>query len=158
MSRLTTRRAGGERGFVACAIDSTIFAVAIEHVQEIIIPAGLSPLPHAPPGIIGAVDHRGEIVPILDLGLRIGVGETTAFRRKWVIVRIADRALGVVVGNVIEVFRVDDADIRPAPDVGDDALRTCSSVVTFAQRMAFILDLDSLALLAEMKATRRQLA
>ena len=155
---MQSRQTGGERGFVACALGPSTYAVGIEHVREIILPVTLSPLPHSPHGVIGAVDHRGEIVPVLDLGLRLGYGETTSARRKWIIVRIGDRSLGVVVGNVMEVFRVDDADIRPAPDIGDLPIRTCKTVVSFAESMAFILDVDSLAALSEMNSPGRMLA
>ncbi len=148
----------GERGFVACELGRSVYAVPIEHVQEIVLPVALSELPHAPPGVIGAVDHRDEIVPILDLGLRLGFGETTSPRRKWVLVRINGRLLGVVVSNVKEVFRVDDEEIRPAPEVGETHVRTCRDVVLFYETMAFILDTDSLAELSEMQSGERKLA
>lgn len=158
MSRVYGSQSGLERGFVACELGPSIYAVGIENVQEIVIPAKLSALPHAPHGVIGAIDHRGEIVPILDLGLRLGFGETTTPRRKWILARVAERLLGVVVGNVREVFRVRDSEIRPAPEVGDAPIRTCREVVSYGETMAFILDMESLAALSELQSSLRKLA
>jgi purine-binding chemotaxis protein CheW len=151
MSRVRRQNVANDRGFVACSVGPATYAIGIEHVQEIVIPARLSPLPEAPLGLIGAVDHRGEVVPILDLALRLGFERTTHPKRKWILVRIGGRLLGVVVAQVFEVFRVDQQALRPAPAVGQHAVRTSTQVVAFDSEIAYVLDTDSLAQLAELR-------
>jgi purine-binding chemotaxis protein CheW len=151
MSRVRRQSVGDDRGFVACAVGPATYAVGIEHVQEIVLPARLSPLPEAPAGFIGAVDHRGEVVPVLDLGLRLGFGQTIHPKRKWILVRIGGRLLGVVVAQVFEVFRVDEQALRPAPAVGQSTLKTSNQVVAFDSAIAYVLDTESLVQLAELR-------
>jgi len=151
MSRVRRQSVGDDRGFVACAVGPATYAVAIESVQEIVLPARLSPLPEAPEGFIGAVDHRGEIVPVLDLGLRLGFGATAHPKRKWILLRIGGRLLGVVVAQVFEVFRVEQRALRPAPALGQNTLRTSSQVVAFETEIAYVLDTDALVQLAELR-------
>ncbi len=83
--------------------------------REIVLPVRLSPLPEAPAGFIGAVDHRGEVVPILDLGLKLGFGRRPHIRSEsgsWCVLR--GRLLGIVVAQVFEVFRVEQGHfVRP---------------------------------------------
>jgi purine-binding chemotaxis protein CheW len=151
MSRVRRQSVGDDRGFIACAVGPATYAVGIEHVQEIILPARLSPLPEAPEGFIGAIDHRGEIVPVLDLGLRLGFGRTAELKRKWILLRIGGRLLGVVVAQVFEVFRVEQRALRPAPALGPTAVRSSSQVVAFDTEIAYVLDPDALVQLAELR-------
>lgn len=151
MSRVRRQSVGDDRGFVACSVGPATYAVGIEHVQEIVLPAHLSPLPEAPEGFIGAIDHRGEIVPVLDLGLRLGFGQTSHAKRKWILLRIGGRLLGVVVAQVFEVFRVEERAIRPAPALGQSAVRTASQVVAFDTEIAYVLDTEALVQLAELR-------
>src|SRR5690606_26352908 len=95
-----------------------------------------------------------EVVPVLDLGLKLGFGETADPKRKWILVRIGGRLLGVVVAQVFEVFRVEQKALRAAPALGSQhAIRTSSQVVAFDSELAYVLDTESLAQLAELRAT-----
>jgi len=151
MTRIRRQSVGDDRGFVACAVGPATYAVGIEHVQEIVLPVRLSSLPEAPDGFIGAVDHRGEVVPVLDLGLKLGFGPTTHPKRKWILVRVGGRLLGVVVAQVFEVFRVEERALRAAPALGQNTVKTATQVVAFDSELAYVLDTESLAQLAELR-------
>lgn len=138
------------RAFVACEVGESYYALPVEEVQEITQPLGLTPLPHAPEGVIGAFEHREQVVPILDLGARLGFGPTTATRRKWVLVRGRGQTVGVVVARVHEVFEVPATQLRPAPQVGNALVRAASHVLTYRDKMAFVLSLESVATLSDL--------
>jgi purine-binding chemotaxis protein CheW len=148
MTRLRGTRASVVRTFVACEVGKTFYALPVEQVQEITQPLPLTHLPHAPPGVIGAVEHRDQVVPILDLGWRLGYGETSSQRRKWVLVKGRGQIVGVVVSQVHEVFEVATTQLRPAPEVGDSAARAATHVLTYRDKMAFVLSMESVAGLA----------
>lgn len=151
MNRLRSLRSVVTRSFVSCEVGETYYALPVEQVQEIVQPMRLTSLPHAPPGIVGAVEHRDTVVPILDLGARLGYGETTWPRRKWVLLRAKNRTLGIVVRQVHEVFEAPESGLRPAPQVGDEAARASTQVLNYRGGMAFVLDMNSLAALADLK-------
>lgn len=151
MSRLRPARSVATRAYVACEVGETIYALPVEQVQEIVQPLMLNPLPHAPPGVVGAVEHRDTVVPVLDLGLRLGFGATESQRRKWVLMRAHERTLGIVVRQVHEVFEALETELRAAPDVGDAQARGASEVLNYKGKMAFVLDMISVARLADME-------
>lgn len=155
--RLRSSKVGASRALVACEVGEVFYALPVEQVQEIIQPMPLTALPHAPPGIVGAVEHRDAVLPILDLGERLGYGPTLEPRRKWVLLRGTQRSMGIVVKQVHEVIEVTEAQLRPAPDIGDVGARSASHVISYRGTMAYVLDIGSVAQLAE-GAEPRQLA
>lgn len=138
------------RSYVACEVDEAVYAVPVDSVQEIIQPLPLTALPHSPPGVIGAIEHRNQVVPILDLGQRLGFGPTLSARRKWVLMREGARVLGLVVNHVFEVFQSDPKELRPVPALAGDELRGATGVLDFRGKMAFLLDMSVVSQLAEL--------
>ncbi len=60
--------------FVAFHLGSGLYGVAAEKVAEVSRPIELTPLPHAPPGLLGIIGMRDEIFAIVDV--RTAIGET----------------------------------------------------------------------------------
>ncbi len=103
-------------------------------------------IPQAPHYVLGVLNLRGAIVPVLDLRLRFGLpsveyGATTVT----VIVTVAGRNFGVVVDAVSDVLTVQPGDIRPVPDMGT-AVDTeyLKGLVSIGERMVLLLDVDKL--------------
>ena len=150
MTRSRVFKAAATRSFVACEVGETSYALPVEQVQEILQPLNLTPLPHAPAGIVGAVEYRNEVVPILDLGQQLGYGETVAKRRKWVLIQGGGKTVGVIVAHVAEVFEFVKDDLRSAPELGNAAARAASHVLNYQGKISFVLDVEAIAKLAEM--------
>ena len=148
MSRTGFSKPSAELSFVACAIVESTFAVPIARVREIIQPMQLTRVPEAPPALLGAVDHRGEVVPVIDVGYQMSGKPTLDVRRKWILIKSGERTVGVVVRQVFEVFRTREAEMRRAPEMGGAFGYTTREVVTYEGTMAFVLDLDAVARLA----------
>src|SRR4051812_37877755 len=49
-----------------------LYAVDVAHVVEVVPRLNLRRLPHAPDFIAGLFDYRGTVVPVIDLGIRLG--------------------------------------------------------------------------------------
>ncbi len=138
------------RSFVGCDIGAAVYALPVEQVQEIVRPSEVMALPHAPPGVIGAVQLRGQVVPILDMGERLGYGMTQNPERKWILIRGRGRTVAVVVSRVHEVFEFPEEELRPAPEVGNAQARAASYVLNFRGKMAFVVEMEAIAKLADM--------
>ncbi len=54
----------------------TLYAVEAESVLEVVEVPATSPWPGAPEGVVGVVDYRGEILPVIDVALRLGSNPT----------------------------------------------------------------------------------
>ena len=71
----------------------------------------------APAFILGVINLRGVIVPIVDLRIKFGVTEATYDGTTVVIIlSVADRVLGIVVDSVSDVLPLKQEEIRPAPE------------------------------------------
>lgn len=102
--------------FITFSLDNEIYAVPIYMVEEIIGLQDISLLPNVPDFIKGVINLRGDIVPIMDLRLKFGLEKKeynplTVF----LIVRIRERVLGMVVDRVSDVLVIEPSQIQQTP-------------------------------------------
>jgi purine-binding chemotaxis protein CheW len=126
------------------------YGVDILRVQEIKGWDKVTRIPHTPDFVLGVINLRGAVVPILDLRRRFGLeaidfGPTTVV----IVVRVAggrdERTVGVVVDAVSEVYNVDAADTKPPPDVcGNVDTAFVKALATIEEKMLILLDIDRL--------------
>lgn len=140
---VSKQRPDPEKSLVGFCVGSVNYAVPINSVREIINPADVTRLPHAPPVVVGVADHRGEVVPVIDLRVRFGVPSTVDARRtKWILVDVGGLTMGLVVDRVTEVFGTGGTGLRPAPSLGGgEDERGIVGVTTHEGVMVFVLDL-----------------
>lgn len=151
MASLARRRADRSKNLVGFTIDDVHYAVDIFRVREIINPLQIVPLPHAPPTVLGVADHRGDVVPVLDVRRRFGLASVAPTRRtKWIVVELGERLVGLVVDSVTDVFGASEPDQRSVPEIGvGDAARGIAAVYSYRGRLVFVLDVDRVAAIAE---------
>ena len=63
--------AGSER-VVTVRVADAEHALALEDVVEVVRMVAVTPIPDSPPWLLGAVDVRGDVVPVIDLRTRLG--------------------------------------------------------------------------------------
>lgn len=76
------------------------YAVDVARVVEVVPRIALRPIPHAPPFLAGLFDLGGRMVPVVDLGVRLG-GEPCRPRLSTRIV-VAEDAAGRLLGLIGE--------------------------------------------------------
>lgn len=150
----STRRRGSDRdkNLVGFLIGDVHYAVDIRRVKEIIRPLAIVPLPHPPPAVIGVADHRGEVVPVIDVRARFGLPGIGATRRtKWILVTLPGKTVGLVIDAITEVFAAGDEDQRSVPSIGmGDAARGIVAVFGHEGSLVFVLDVDRIGAAAEL--------
>ena len=126
------------------------YGVDILKVQEIRGWEQPTMLPNAVDYVLGVINLRGTVVPIIDLRRRFAMeksqfGQTTVVVVVKVVSVDKERTVGLVVDAVSEVYNVNDADIRPAPDLGG-AISTefVQGLATLGEKMIILLDIDKL--------------
>ena len=127
------------------------YGLDILRVQEIKGWNGVTPMPNMPVYILGVINLRGTIVPVIDLRKRFGL-ESIPFDQTTVVIVVkvddlqgGERTMGIVVDAVSEVYSVAQATIKPAPDFGG-AISTDSikGLATLDEKMLILLDVDHL--------------
>jgi purine-binding chemotaxis protein CheW len=82
----------------------------------------LSPVPTAPPAILGQINWRGEILPVVELGGILQILPVLP-RQEVVIVQIDDIELGIGVDRIFDVLYLPTARIEELPLSTSDRLR-----------------------------------
>src|SRR5690349_21210387 len=97
------------------------FGIDIGSVREIRGWTPVTPLPQAQEYVCGVVNLRGNVLPILDLGSRLGFGQTTpTVRHAIVVVQVGSQEIGLLVDGVNEIVSASSSELRPVPDLGAD--------------------------------------
>ncbi len=98
------------------------FCIDIRSVREI---RGWTPatrMPHTPAYVLGVINLRGSVMPVLDLRSRLGLGETEASSRHvFVVVQHGARTAGLMVDAVQETFVIDEALLQTPPEMDSSA-------------------------------------
>ena len=127
------------------------YGVDILRVQEIKGWDGVTPMPNMPDYILGVINLRGTVVPIVDLR-KLFKQESIPFDKTTVVivVRVSDgkdgeRTMGIVVDAVSEVHNIAKTDLKPAPDFGGAcSTESIKGLATQNDKMLIMLDIDHL--------------
>jgi purine-binding chemotaxis protein CheW len=117
-------QASAERDqYLAFRVAGEAYAVEISEVREIITFRRPTQVPMTPAHVMGVINLRGGVVPLIDLALKFGLAETAVSKRTCII--IVDVALsadvtvmGIVVDAVSAVIEVSAGEIEQAPSFG----------------------------------------
>jgi len=136
------------------------YGVDILRVQEIRGWDVVTPIPNTPAYVKGVINLRGTIVPIVDLRERFGLesieyGPTTVVIVLKVIGESSERIMGIVVDAVSDVYNIDNADMKPAPDFGSSvSIDFVRGLSTVSETMLIILDIDKMLTADELNVDR----
>ena len=124
------------------------YAVGILQVREIITYGTLTKVPHTPPSIRGVINLRGNVVPVVDLGLKFGLTASPVTDRTCIVIVEATinesrTVMGVVADSVSQVISMSEDNILPAPAFGTrvriDFLRGMGKS---GDKFVLVLDID----------------
>ena len=118
-------------------------------VREIFFLPELTAVAEAPEDIVGAIDLRGEILPVMDLNLRFGyVWQEYAVTDSAIVIEWQESKVGIIVNQVREVKDISEDSITPQLSYGrDDAIASNHFVAGFARcesDIIMLLHLDRL--------------
>ncbi len=101
-------------------------------------------IPDSPPDVLGVVNYRGTVIPIIDLSARFGLGACALTLNTPLVVAWTGRyAVGLVVKAVGEVLSIASEDIRSPEDFGQHP-GCVAGVAKIADELLLILNTESL--------------
>jgi purine-binding chemotaxis protein CheW len=139
----------GQEQFLTFLVGTEEFGVDILGVQEIRGWSGATPLPHTPAHMLGVINLRGSVIPVIDLRRRFGTpsaefGASTVV----IVVRRATAAGGriaaFVVDAVCEVRDVAPKDRKPLPEGLVAHQGAVSGLATVGDKTIILLDIEQL--------------
>jgi len=139
-----------ENQYLTFMLSGEEYGVDILTVQELRGWETTTPIPNTPSFVLGVINLRGVVVPIVDLRNRFGLesieyGPTTVV----IIVKVEaagkERVLGIVVDAVSEVYDINQSDMQPPPDMeGSISIDFVTGLATMDDKMVILLDINKL--------------
>lgn len=122
------------------------YGVDIMTVQEIILLGCITQVPEVPDHVLGVINLRGNVIPILNLRRRFGMpDQEPEDQTRIVVMNLNGRTVGVVVDAVSEVLRLSLDDVSPTPQslssAGKDYI---TGLAQSGERLLILLDMARL--------------
>jgi len=133
---------------IAFRLKDELVGVPIEEVVEITTNREITPVPKAPSYVIGVMNLRGKIVPVINLKehlkIPFTIPEDIYSKNRIVIVETPKGEVGVIVDEIVGSIKFPEGDILPEPigTVGID-VKFISGVVQLDSDLLIILNIDS---------------
>ena len=124
------------------------YGLEILKVREIIGYMEITAIPQTPAYIKGVINLRGQVIPVIDLRAKFGMGTTEITEEMCIIVVETGLdgqsvSTGIVVDHVEEVFDISDENIEDAPQF-DSAVNTdfILGMGKIGESVKILLDID----------------
>jgi purine-binding chemotaxis protein CheW len=146
MTDNVTTASTGRREMIAFRISDQMFCVDIMAVREIRGWTPATPLPRAPAYMRGVINLRGAVLPIVDLGARLGLETTEASARHVImVVHLGARTVGLLVDAVSDIVTVTDEMVQPTPDIASDQVKVfVRGLFALDGKMVSLIGLDKI--------------
>ncbi|NLW03623.1 MAG: chemotaxis protein CheW [Pseudomonadaceae bacterium] len=142
----------GHQEFLTFTLGDEEYAIDILKVQEIRGYDGVTRIANTPDYIKGVINMRGVIVPVVDMRLKLHVGEAVYDQfTVMIILNLGERVVGMVVDGVSDVVALSEEQIRPAPEFGAVMdTQYIHGLASIEDRMAIVVDIEKLMSSSEM--------
>jgi len=134
------------REMISFKVGAQEFCVDITAIREIRGWTPATPIPQAPSWVCGVINLRGAVMPVMDLGLRLGFSAVEAQARSVIIVaEVHGTAIGVLVDAVCETFTIDASALQTPPlATGGAASQFVSAIASMEERLVAVLNLAAI--------------
>ncbi|WP_064693804.1 chemotaxis protein CheW [Rhizobium aegyptiacum] len=136
----------GDRELIAFRIGDQEFCVNIMSVREIRGWTPATAMPHSPAYLLGVINLRGAVLPIIDLAARLGMKPANPTARHVIIVaQVHRKVVGLLVDAVSDILTVTDEIVQPTPEISSDLERQFArGILAIDKRMICLLELEAL--------------
>lgn len=116
---MTSSLHDGRGAWLGFSLKGQRYAVSLASVREVIRPGGITPVPGAPEDVLGIVNLRGQIVPVLDgrrrFGLDVANEADDEEARRVIVFDEGGTVVGMRIDVIGEMLTFDPDDVAPPP-------------------------------------------
>jgi len=142
---------GGQRRFLTFRWETSLYALPVEEVAEVVRTPSYARVPHSPRGLLGIANLRGSVLPVASLGGLLDRGAGNIGQASRAIVLSGAAPVAFVVESVDALVSIDSHQVETAPAViaAEPGERLRGAFHTGANRdVARILDIQGLLAMA----------
>lgn len=146
MSYTVKNLSQGDSELIAFRIGDQEFCVNIMSVREIRGWTPATAMPHSPAYMIGVINLRGAVLPIIDLAARLGMKPADPTNRHVIIVaQVRRKVVGLLVNAVSDILTVTEDNIQPTPEISSELERQFArGILAIEKRMICLIELEAL--------------
>ena len=134
--------------FLTFGLGDDVFAIDVIKAREVLDFSGVTRVPQTPEYMLGVINLRGSVVPVIDMRLKFGMAEREKTRDSCIIVvevNVDDEpvTVGALADSVQEVMDMQAGQIEPPPRIGTK-LNTefIRGMGNLGEKFVIILDID----------------
>ncbi len=134
-----------DSSFVIFRLGGEQYGVPVECINSIIRYEASTPVPRSPHSVMGVINLRGRVIPVIDLCHRFsGVEFVPGSQSRIVVAETASGLVGLAVDEASEVAELSKDSFRPIPDgvLAADTAKAFTGVVERDEELIIVLDLD----------------
>lgn len=136
------------RQYVVFMVGDEEYGVPIDSVREVNRLVNLSKIPKAPKHLIGLMNLRGDVIPVVDLRITFGVQNKRDDRSslRVVVFEKDDKKIGYVIDSVVGVLRISNTAISDIEDtfIEGEAARFTTGVAKLDDSLVLLLDMEAI--------------
>lgn len=149
--------------YLTFALGEEKFAIPVDHVQEVVEFGQVTKVPNAPAYMLGIINLRGRVLPLLDTKLKLGLTATAITNKCRIMIldiqtnEEKNYQIGAMVDFAREVVEIEDNQIQDAPEF--ENLKTSAPVTGIVNNhgdITMIMDITkvfSISELIDLKST-----
>ncbi|TCP88268.1 CheW protein [Rhizobium sp. PP-CC-2G-626] len=129
---------------IAFRLHDQEFCVRTTTIREIRGWGPATPIPHAPADVIGVMNLRGAVIPIIDLARKLGMKSTEPTQRSAIVVaEVHGMAMGLVVDRVSDILTISESLLQPVPEISiSSGMHYADGIIAQPDGMICFLNLD----------------
>ncbi|MCB8836643.1 chemotaxis protein CheW [Aurantimonas sp. VKM B-3413] len=129
---------------IAFCLGDQHFCLRTRSIREIRGWARTTSLPHSLPEVMGMLNLRGSVIPVINTTRKLGLGSSEPTERSAVVVaEIGGCVFGLLVDKVSDILTIDQAIVQPAPEMTSGFERSyVEGIVALSGDMICFLNLE----------------
>jgi purine-binding chemotaxis protein CheW len=133
------------QAWVSFRLEEGYYALPVGAVQEVLRVGIITRVPQTAPSVRGVTNMRGRVLPVLDLGVRLGFEARVADERSRILVVPGGSGpVGLLVGQVRQMLTLSPSTFQEPPDRLEAVARFCRGVVPLEGDLLVLLELEPL--------------
>lgn len=109
--------------YMTFLLENELLALEVARVREVLDLCPITRVPNAPEYMVGVVNLRGSVIPVIDLRLKFGLSKTeSTIDARIVILELSrdgvEAVAGIMADSVHDVVGIGDEQISPPPESG----------------------------------------
>lgn len=135
----------GSSPFILFAVGKTTYAIPAQLVQQMEMIETITPVPNAPRFVEGVVFSRGQVIPAIDLRVRLGLEKAEYnLRSRLIVIQTGSRVVGAIADSAREFVSIPTSAIQPPPEAIGASGKYISGIIRLGERIVLLLNVEEI--------------